>query len=49
MGLFDSLEIEKSSYESNTNQVIETNYYLPKIKNNYYQLQNRRYIGGKQS
>ncbi|VVH63437.1 DNA repair protein RadC, partial [uncultured Gammaproteobacteria bacterium] len=48
MGLFDSLEIEKSSYESNTNQVIETNYYLPKIKNNYYQLQNRRYIGGKQ-
>lgn len=48
MGLFDLLEHDKSTYESDDNQVIELDYYLPKIKNNYYQLQNRRYIGGKQ-
>ena len=47
-GLFDVLEVEKPVYEVDINQVIEFDYYLPKIKNNYHQLQNRRYIGSKQ-
>ncbi len=47
-GLFDVLEVEKPVYEVDMNQVIEFDYYLPKIKNNYHQLQNRRYIGSKQ-
>jgi len=42
------LEIEKPTYEINIEKVVEFNYYLPKIKNNYHQLQNRRYIGSKQ-
>jgi len=46
--LFDYLEIEKPVYEMNIEKVVEFNYYLPKIKNNYHQLQNRRYIGSKQ-
>jgi len=48
MGLFDLLETEGITYENNYNQITELDYYLPKAKNNYYQLQNRRYIGGKQ-
>jgi adenine-specific DNA-methyltransferase len=48
MGLFDLLEIEKPTYGNSLNNVIELNYYLPKTKDNYYQLQNRRYIGSKQ-
>ena len=46
--LFDYLEIEKPIYEINIEKVVEFDYYLPKIKNNYHQLQNRRYIGSKQ-
>ncbi|HMY80318.1 MAG TPA: DNA repair protein RadC [Candidatus Absconditabacterales bacterium] len=46
--LFDYLEIEKPVYEINIEKVVEFDYYLPKIKNNYHQLQNRRYIGSKQ-
>lgn len=46
--LFDYLEIEKPVYEINIEKVTEFDYYLPKIKNNYHQLQNRRYIGSKQ-
>lgn len=46
--LFDYLEIEKPAYEVNVQKIVEFDYYLPKIKNNYHQLQNRRYIGSKQ-
>jgi adenine-specific DNA-methyltransferase len=42
------LEIEKPIYEINIEKVVEFDYYLPKIRNNYHQLQNRRYIGSKQ-
>ena len=48
ISLFDYLEIEKPVYEMNIEKVVEFDYYLPKIKNNYHQLQNRRYIGSKQ-
>jgi len=47
-GLFDYLEIEKPVYETSIKKIIEFDYYLPKIKDNYHQLQNRRYIGSKQ-
>lgn len=46
--LFNYLEIEKPVYETNIEKVVEFDYYFPKIKNNYHQLQNRRYIGSKQ-
>jgi adenine-specific DNA-methyltransferase len=46
--LFDFLEIDKPIYESSINKVTEYKYFLPKIKNNYHQLHNRRYIGNKQ-
>ena len=46
--LFDFLEIEKPIYESSITKVTEYKYFLPKIKNNYHQLHNRRYIGNKQ-
>lgn len=46
--LFDYLEIEKPVYGMNIQKIVEVDYYLPKIKNNYHQLQNRRYIGSKQ-
>jgi adenine-specific DNA-methyltransferase len=48
--IFDLLnECDKNLYIDNTKNTIEEfGYYLPKIENNYYQLQNRRYIGGKQ-
>jgi adenine-specific DNA-methyltransferase len=47
-GLFDYLEIEKPVYEPSIEKIVEFDYYLPKIKDNYHQLQNRRYIGSKQ-
>lgn len=47
-GLFDYLEIEKPVYETSIKKIVEFDYYLPKIKDNYHQLQNRRYIGSKQ-
>lgn len=46
--LFDFLETEKPIYETCIKKVTEYNYFLPKIKNNYHQIQNRRYIGNKQ-
>lgn len=46
--LFDFLETEKPIYETCIKKVVEYNYFLPKVKNNYHQLQNRRYIGSKQ-
>ncbi len=46
--LFDFLEIEKPIYESSIAKITEYKYFLPKIKNNYHQLHNRRYIGNKQ-
>ncbi len=46
--LFDFLEIEKPIYESSIDKITEYKYFLPKIKNNYHQLHNRRYIGNKQ-
>jgi adenine-specific DNA-methyltransferase len=46
--LFDFLEIEKPVYESSIDKITEYKYFLPKIKNNYHQLHNRRYIGNKQ-
>ncbi len=46
--LFDFLKIEKPIYESSITKVTEYKYFLPKIKNNYHQLHNRRYIGNKQ-
>jgi len=46
--LFDFLEIEKPIYESSITKISEYSYFLPKIKNNYHQLHNRRYIGNKQ-
>jgi len=47
-GLFDYLEIKKPVYEPSIEKIVEFDYYLPKIKDNYHQLQNRRYIGSKQ-
>ncbi len=48
LSLFDFFEVEIPKYEVDINKVVEFKYYLPKIKNNYHQLQNRRYIGSKQ-
>lgn len=48
LGLFQYLEVQKPTYEVNLGKVVEFEYYLPKINNNYHQLQNRRYIGSKQ-
>lgn len=45
--LFDLLEIKKPSYEINAEKVRETYFYIPQIKENYFQLHNRRYIGSK--
>jgi proteasome lid subunit RPN8/RPN11 len=42
--LFEYFEIEKPIYESKIEKVIEYQFYLPNFKNNYHQLQNRRYI-----
>lgn len=46
--LFDLLEIERPSYEIDAEKIQETYFYIPQIKENHFQLQNRRYIGGKQ-
>lgn len=46
--LFDFLETEKPIYETCIKKITEYNYFLPKVKNNYYQIQNRRYLGNKQ-
>ena len=45
--LFDLLEIEKPAYEVSAEKIQESYFYIPQIKANYHQLQNRRYIGSK--
>jgi tRNA/tmRNA/rRNA uracil-C5-methylase (TrmA/RlmC/RlmD family) len=45
--LFDLLEIERPSYDISAEKIQETYFYIPKVKENHFQLQNRRYIGGK--
>ena len=45
--LFNLLEIEKPFYEINAEKVRETYFFIPQIKKNHLQLQNRRYIGSK--
>jgi len=45
--LFDLLEIEKPSYEISAEKIQETYFHVPQVKKNYFQLQNRRYIGNK--
>ncbi|MFH1128951.1 MAG: DNA repair protein RadC [Candidatus Omnitrophota bacterium] len=44
---FNLLEIEKPAYEINAEKVKETYFYIPQIRKNHLQLQNRRYIGSK--
>ena len=46
--LFDFLEIEKPSYNLSVEKIQETYFYIPQVKENYFQLYNRRYIGSKQ-
>lgn len=46
--LFNLLEVERPFYEIHAEKIQETNFHIPKIRDNYFQLQNRRYIGGKQ-
>lgn len=45
--LFDVLEIEQPTYGINAEKVQENYFYIPQVKKNYLQLQNRRYIGSK--
>lgn len=45
--LFDLLEIEKPSYEIGARRIQETYFHIPQVKENHFQLHNRRYIGNK--
>ena len=45
--LFDLLEIEKPEYEVGAEKIQETYFHTPQVKENHFQLQNRRYIGNK--
>jgi len=45
--LFDLLEIEKPSYEISAEKIKETYFHIPQVKENHFQLHNRRYIGNK--
>ena len=45
--LFDLSEIEKPVYEINAEKIQETYFHIPRVKDNHFQLQNRRYIGNK--
>ena len=45
--LFDLLEIERPTYEIDAEKIQETYFHIPQAKKNYFQLQNRRYIGNK--
>lgn len=47
MSLFELLEIEKSAFGVETEKIQETYLYIPYIKDNHFQIQNRRYIGSK--
>ena len=45
--LFELLEIERPKYEIEGERIRENYFYIPQVKKNYIQLQNRRYIGNK--
>ena len=45
--LFDLLEIEKPIYGISSEKIQETYFHIPQVKENHFQLQNRRYIGNK--
>ena len=45
--LFAKLEAEKPSYEITAKKIQENYFYIPQVKNNHFQLHNRRYIGNK--
>jgi adenine-specific DNA-methyltransferase len=45
--LFDLLEVERPKYEINGEKIQENYFYIPQVKKNHIQLQNRRYIGSK--
>lgn len=45
--LFDLLETKKADYGVNAERIQETYFYIPPMKKNHLQLQNRRYIGSK--
>lgn len=45
--LFDLLEIERPKYEIEGERIQENYFYIPQVKKNYIQLQNRRYVGSK--
>ena len=45
--LFDLLEAEKPSYEISAEKIQETYFHIPQVKENHFQLHNRRYIGNK--
>jgi len=45
--LFDLLEIEKPTYRISAEKIQETYFHVPQIKENHFQLHNRRYIGNK--
>ncbi len=45
--LFALLELDKPAYEISAEKVQENYFYIPQVKKNYLQLQNRRYIGSK--
>ncbi len=46
--LFDLLEIEKPTYGISAEKIHETYFNIPQVKENHFQLHNRRYIGSKQ-
>lgn len=45
--LFDLLEIEKPTYGISAEKIQETYFHIPQVKENHFQLHNRRYIGNK--
>lgn len=45
--LFDLLEIKKPTYGISAEKIQETYFHIPQVKENYFQLHNRRYIGNK--
>ncbi len=45
--LFESLEIAKPAYGINAEKIQETYFHTPQVKENHFQLHNRRYIGSK--
>jgi adenine-specific DNA-methyltransferase len=45
--LFDLFEIEKPLYEVNIQKIEKSYFHFPKVKDNTFQLQNRRYLGNK--